>query len=288
MSPGRGHEPTNLSNLERWLFEWAGAVGVSPGRLRRRVAVLAVAGMLDGLRRDDDDGPAFVVKGGSALELRFGFRARTSKDLDATYRGNVADAAGLVAAAVEVGWHGFAGRVVDVEEIAVPGMTLRPVRFKIKLAFRGKPYATLPMEVSGPEGGALDDIDTVVVAPLDPLGLPAPETVPCLSVRYQVAQKLHACTDPLDGEPNDRVHDLADLMLLDELLTQDDLRAVHHACVDIFTLRNRQPWPPALTAADHWPGLWRRLVDDDAFPVESLDDAISHVRDLIIRIDAAH
>ena len=41
-----------------------------------------------------------------------------------------------------------------------------------------------------------------------------------MGVLYQVAQKIHARTTPdTDSHVNDRAHDLADLLLLDELGT---------------------------------------------------------------------
>ncbi len=143
------------------------------------------------------------------------------------------------------------------------------------------------MEVAAPEGDALSRVDTVEVS-LDPVGLPAPPTVPCLSVRYQIAQKLHACTDPLDGQrANDRAHDLADLILLEELLEDGEMADVRSACLDVFTIRDRQPWPPALVAPPHWPVLWDAIVEEDRFPVTDLADAVQRVRTLISRIDAA-
>jgi hypothetical protein len=193
----------------------------------------------------------------------------------------------MVKAAVETGWHGFTGRVIEVEDVEVPGMAVRPVRFKVKLAYKRKPYGTLPMEVAAPEGAALGDVDRVVVAPLDPVGLPAPEAVSCLSIRYQIAQKLHACTDTFDGEkPNDRAHDLADLILLEELVEDSALTEVRSACIETFGLRNRQSWPPALVVPQHWPALWALVVEEDRFPVESLEEAAARVRALIARIDA--
>jgi hypothetical protein len=122
---------------------------------------------------------------------------------------------------------------------------------------------------------------------LDPVGLPNPPDVPCLSVRYQIAQKLHACTDPLDGQrPNDRAHDLADLILLEELLDDNELGDVRAACIDVFNVRAKHPWPPALVPPDHWPALWTAIVDQDDFPVTALIDAVERVRTLISRIEA--
>lgn len=101
-------------------------------------------------------------------------------------------------------------------------------------------------------------------------------------------RKLHACSDPLDGQrSNDRARDLADLILLEELLDDDDMADVRSACVDVFTVRNRQPWPPALVAPAHWSALWDAIVDEDHFPVTALDDAVARVRNLVTRIDSA-
>lgn len=202
------------------------------------------------------------------------------------YRGALDDAVAEVDTAVATEWNGFVGRVTRIGRVEVPGLQLQPVRFEIKLTFKGKPFSTVPMEVAAPEGDALRRVDTVEVS-LDPVGLPVPPTVPCLSVRYQIAQKLHACTDPLEGQlPNDRAHDLAHLILLEELLDADlvDVRA---ACVDVFSIRDRQPWPPALVAPPHWPRLWNAIVEEDHFPVIALHEAVERVRALIERIDAA-
>jgi hypothetical protein len=286
VSLSRDRQPGDRSHLQRWLTEWAAAEGVPAGRLQRRVSVLVVSAMLDHLR-DEDGNHRFVAKGGAALEMRFGSRARTSKDFDAVYRGVLDDAVAEVDEAVGTEWHGFVGRVTKVSRVEVPGLAVQPVRFEVKLNFKGKPFGTVPMEVAAPEGEVLSRVDTVEVS-LDPVGLPAPPTVSCLSVRYQIAQKLHACTDPLDGQrPNDRAHDLADLILLEELLDDAEMADVRSACLDVFTIRDRQPWPPALVAPPHWPALWEAIVEEDRFPVSDLADAVERVRTLIRRIDSS-
>lgn len=286
MTLTRRTAPATLSILQRWLTQWADAEGVTVGRLQRRVGVLVISAMLDHLR-DEDGSHRFVAKGGAALELRFGSRARTSKDYDSVYRGALDEAVGEVEAAVDRTWNGFSGRITRVAQVEVPGLATKLARFEVKLAYKGKPFVTIPMEVAAPEGAALGVVDTVEVS-LEPVGLPAPPSVPCLSVRYQVAQKLHACTDPLDGErPNDRAHDLAGLILLEELLGDDDMAKVRTACVDVFTTRDRQAWPPALVTPAHWGLLWTAIVEEGDLPVTALDEAVGRVRGLIERIDAA-
>jgi hypothetical protein len=49
---------------------------------------------------------------------------------------------------------------------------------------------------------------------LDPRA--SPDTLATLALRFQIAQKLHACTDPHDSPAsiNDRPRDVVDLLLL--------------------------------------------------------------------------
>lgn len=281
----RGRPAANLQGLERWLTEWSVTEGVTAGRLRRRVGVVAVAAMLDGCR-DTAGAHLFQVKGGSALELRFGAGARTSKDLDALYRGVIAEVPDVIAGALAAGWSGFGGRVARAELIRT-GQRVEPMRVNAKLTYRGRPYLELPIEVSAPEGRSAASPDAVQVRPLVEVGLAAPETVPCMSLRYQIAQKLHACTEPItDGRVNERVRDVADLLIIDELAGATlDVAEVRDACVEVFELRARHPWPPALVAPELWTALWRRIVDEDDFPITDLGEALARARAFIERID---
>lgn len=63
------------------------------------------------------------------------------------------------------------------------------------------------------------EVDRVPAKPLDHLGLSGPSDVPCVAVRWQIAQKLHACTEALTAERrNDRFRDLIDILLLWDLV----------------------------------------------------------------------
>ncbi len=82
--------------------------------------------------------------------------------------------------------------------------------------------ATVPVEVAPEEAGVAREHDPVEAADRDSLtalGLPRPGPVPCITVRWQLAQKFHACTDHLDGiRPNDRARDLPDILVLGAFL----------------------------------------------------------------------
>jgi hypothetical protein len=95
----------------------------------------------------------------------------------------------------------------------------------IKLAYKGKPWGTVQLEVAPAEGHAGQEIDRVPARPLDPVQIEGPERIACVSVRYQIAQKIHACTEIYtDGRENDRFRDLIDLQLLRDLIEDGGLR----------------------------------------------------------------
>lgn len=283
----RDHAPGDRSHLERLLSEWAGQAAVPAGRLRRTVGVTVVMSMVEACR-DPEGAPLFIFAGGAAMELRLGLRARTSQDLDAAYRGTMSEAAALIKAAIETDWHGFTGRAVAEETVPVPWMPVPPLRLQIRLAYKDKAFITIPFEFAPPEGASTHLPESVVPAlRLDHLGLSGPERVPCLSVQYQIAQKIHACTDPgADGHGNSRVHDVLDILLLEELIAEDALATVREACVEVFGLRQRHAWPPKAARWDRWEFLWQALVDARE-ATQPLSDALRQLDELIARIDGA-
>src|SRR6266545_3484663 len=84
MTPDR-KPPFNVQVLQRWVGELAREQGIAPGRVQRWISFMVVAAMLDHARDENED-PVFVLKGGAAMELRLGLRARATKDYDTAYR----------------------------------------------------------------------------------------------------------------------------------------------------------------------------------------------------------
>lgn len=103
-------------------------------------------------------------------------------------------------------------------------MPVKPRRFTAKLSYRGRAFASVPVEVSSVEVGNADQFDTLTSDALGLVGVPTTVAVPCMTIPWQIAQKLHAVTAVLE-EPkvNDRAHDLVDLQLLEGLLPDADL-----------------------------------------------------------------
>ena len=157
--------PGDRGHLGRLLDLWARDTEelVTSGRLRRLVGVTAIIQMLDGLK-DEEGREQIAFKGGAALELRFGFRARASNDLDGAYRGEVTEAIGLIDEAVRRGWSGFTGRTTEGEQIIGTGLAVAPVRFRVKLLYKEKDFVTVPMELSPVEGHSLDQLEVLPAA----------------------------------------------------------------------------------------------------------------------------
>lgn len=282
--------PTNLRSLQDRLARVAQQQGVVSGRLQRHIAMIVVA-QLAATLTDDTGVPVLLVKGGSSLELRRGIPdSRTSKDFDAVARRDVETVHQKLADAGESGWEGFTATFTVPEEINVPGMPVKPRRFVAKLKYRGKPFASVPIEVSTVEAGNADQFDLLSSDALGLVGVAAAIAVPCMTIPWQIAQKLHAVTAvPEQHKVNDRAHDLVDLQLLDDLLSDTDLAQTRSACVAVFGARAQHPWPPTVAALPHWPAIYRAASEglEHLELAATVDAAAAAVQRLVGRIDGA-
>lgn len=281
--------PSNLRSLRDRLAQAARREGVIFGRLQHHVAVLVVAQFASSLT-DGSGIPLLLVKGGSALELRRGIPdSRTSNDLDAVARHDIEPVHERLADAAEVGWEGFTGVLTPPEDIEVPGLPVKPCRFVVKLKYRGQPFASIPVEVSTVEADNATVFDAVSSDALQLIGLPATHPVPCMTLPWQIAQKLHACTAPMpDGRTNDRAHDLVDLQVLEALVHDSSLERVSAACAAIFEARAQQTWPPQVVAQPHWKPIYARALDgiEHLELAPTIADAVDRVQRFVDRIDA--
>jgi hypothetical protein len=241
---------------------------------------MALIGALDRVRAND--GPRFLVKGGVSIELRLGLRVRATKDVDLVFRGDADEMLDALEEAFERPFVGFAfRRKGEVEDIRDTGSR----RLEVQLGFGGRDWQTLQLEIAMPEA---DEIELVPVAVgIGDFGLDGPEEVACLSLRFQVAQKLHAVTEQPPGRENLRFWDLIDLMLLEKLIG-DDLAEVREAAEAIFIARGTHEWPPQLVVPEPWREPYARTASEvDADLPGDVDQAAKRVRALVARIEAS-
>ncbi len=150
--------------------------------------------------------------------------------------------------------------------------------------FRGRSWATLRLDVAAPDSRSIDG-EFVPAIPLDEFGIAGPEAIPCLSLRYQIAQKLHAVTERFPSGDNERFRDLIDLIICRDLVERMD--EVKKACRDTFAARGKHTWPPELVVPDIWTEPYSALAEEMDFPIAAVEEAAAEVRELITAIDAA-
>ena len=232
--------------------------------------------------------PDGVVKGGTAMKLRIGESgSRFTPDFDASRRAGLSidDYQILLAENLQKGWGGFSGTLVvrvPAEPIGVSDdYIMRP--FDIKLSYNGKSLKTMRFELGHDEIGSTATSVIVVAKDIlglfEELGLPTPNPVPVLATEHQIAQKLHACTNPDKRGGNERAHDLVDLQLLVES-DPPNLVKLNEAGARLFAARRVGTWPPKVV---NWSG-WKSIYEEAAVGLEVLptvEDAIGWANSLL-------
>jgi hypothetical protein len=274
--------PGNVSHLQRLIGDHAADRGMPPARLQRWLNAMIVTAVLDRVR-DEDGEPIFLLKGGLALELRLRLRARATGDYDAAFRARTEEIIDRLDDALAVPWNSF-NLTRDAPE-SIPNT--RAVRVRLRLSYKGRSWGSVQLEMAPVEGRMGRELDRVATMSLHPLQVPLPEAANCISLRYQVAQKLHACTEVFDeGRENDRFRDIMDMLLVEDLLYDVGLAHVREACVDIFAVRDKHTWPPIVTVYDSWRVPFAALARENSFTPEDIDEAAATLTALIAAIDA--
>jgi hypothetical protein len=220
------------------------------------------------------------------MELRFGINARASRDYDAAFRDRAEGMLDALDRALAEDWSGFQLQRTEPETVRGTHAT----RMDIRLAYKGKRWGTVQLEVAPTEGNAGLEIDRVPAQPLDRVQLVGPDLIACVSVRYQIAQKIHACTEAHPGgRDNDRFRDLIDLRLLRDIVTFNggSMAAVRDACVEIFDLRAKHAWPPEVTVYPAWTDGFAAMAADIDFHTDDVEVSAAELRAFIAEIDAA-
>ena len=262
--PDRGKPPTSRRHLDQWVQQAQQSAGVAVGRLGWLVASSVVIAALQRARSEDGH-PRFLLKGGAYLEVRLGLRARATKDIDTMFRGDFSEFEAVLDEALAQSWGAVELIRTELEPIIGARRVVKPFRFRVKLLVNGQPWRTVEVETAAAEGASDVKVEVFAAPPLNHFGLPSAVETAGIVFDYQVAQKLHAGTDPHDppSRRNDRSRDMVDLLLIrDAFYWQgQNLSALRAACVDIFQTRaadagalgiDVRTWPPRATAHDHW------------------------------------
>jgi hypothetical protein len=181
--------------------------------------------------------PIFFVKGGVAMELRLGLAARATKDLDIGLCLPPEEVVPAFDDALAIGYGDF--RLRRQGEATVLDNGARQLRVRIE--YLENPFATVDVDLAS----ASTETDTEPIEPfvLAELDLATPRVVPCLAINEQIAQKVHATTEPDPrGRQNARFRDIIDILLLNDRL-RPDAAELYAACERVFASRQTHPWP---------------------------------------------
>lgn len=232
--------------------------------------------------------PDGVVKGGSALRLRFGLDAtRMTVDFDTARKNGIVDFIAALSSGLKAGWSGFSGEVLRREPAKPRNVPAEYVMqpFDVKLQYAHQPWCTVRLEVGYDEIGDAQTAEPFLSADIldvfKALCLEEPRPVPLMPLTHQVAQKLHGVSDP----GGSRAHDLVDLQLV-YAHGEVDAREIRRIAERLFANRRRQTWPPMVVKGEAWDSLYADAARD--LPVLSnCDEAVSWANNLISRISKA-
>jgi predicted nucleotidyltransferase component of viral defense system len=227
-------------------------------RLRKRVAFERLLARLVAIAPD-----AWVLKGGFALELRLGNRARSTRDVDVDWQLASADVAELLREATDL-------ELDDYFEFTVERGSLGDdldggERWAVDAIVAGRLFERVAIDIGFDEPVLAPD----AVASSELLafaGVP-PTTVRAIAIEQHLAEKLHAYTRIYaSGRTSSRVKDLVDVDVIANT-TVIDAAELPEAVDATFTRRGTHPVPAALPPppAD-WAPAWRRLAADVPVP----------------------
>jgi len=292
-------EPVSAKVLNTWIAQAEGKLGdeAKGGRLgwlvASSVAIAAVQRAIDAEGRH-----LFLLKGGTLLQHRLPATARTTKDVDGLIRGDLDKFILALDEALDEPWGPLTLRRGEVETVNVPTKLVKPRRFDIILELRGVTWRRIQFEVSPDEAGVSNEQEAIEPPPLAGFGLPDPDALVGIAMRFQIAQKLHAVSDPHEPPDsiNDRARDVVDLLLLRDLAASTGsptLAEIRPAAKAVFAARADEAaqlglatraWPPLLAAHPHWTNDFARAAASGGVAL-SLDDAVAEVNAWIKEVD---
>jgi hypothetical protein len=293
-------QPASAAILNQWIVQAEGKLGqeAKGGRLGWLVASSVAIACVQ--RAIDVDGrQLFLLKGGTLLQHRLSATARPTKDVDGLVRGDLDAFLLALEDALAEPWGPLTLRRGEVEVVNVPTKIVKPRRFDIIIALRGVTWRRIQFEVSADESGIGQDFEVIEPPPVSGFGLPDPEALVAIAMRFQIAQKIHAVSDPHEPPEsiNDRARDVVDLLLLRDLAETGSptLAEIHAAGAALFQARADEAqqlglpartWPPTVVGHAHWGDDYKRAAAPASIEL-SLDAAVAEINAWIGQVDKA-
>jgi len=254
--------------------------------LRKRVGFERFLARLQAL----EDSP-WVLKGAFALDLRFGRRARTTRDLDlgigaplaGTRRPEPTEIGNLLREGAGHALPDFFAFAVGEADVILQEPTAQAYRFTVRASLADRPFDDFRVDVGTglPTVAPIEEIpesDTLAFAGITPTRFRA------VSLAQHFAEKVHALTFPWKDRENTRVKDLLDLALILKMRPPDPGSA-RSAVEAVFNRRDTHPLP--LTIPDpppSWSVGYSSTAAELGFSVVNMDEAVELLRTYWVRL----
>jgi predicted nucleotidyltransferase component of viral defense system len=237
------------------------STGVGLSRLRKRVVFERLLARLVSVASD-----AWVLKGGFALELRLGSRARSTRDVDLDWLLGEDDVGELLRQAAALELDDYFDFTIE-STVAADDLAGGGERWAVDAVLAGRLFERVAIDIGF--GAPVLKPDSVVSSQLLAFADLQPTTVRALAIEQHVAEKLHAYTRTYArGQSSSRVKDLVDVVVIART-TELDARHLRHAIDAIFSRRAAQPVP---STVPHPPADWARSWGTLAAHVAADDD----------------
>lgn len=294
--PPKDRTPNSARVLDSWVRDAEKIMGSRGERTRWVLASTVVTAALQRAVAVDQT-PLFLLKGGVFIERSLNLKARATKDVDTLFRGALEELEHAIDGALAAQWGIFELSRSPLETIDRTPVTFKPRRFFVYLDIHGVRWAKIKVEVSFSEGAADKKHDMITSPSTAFFGIEQPANVATITMAYQVAQKLHACTDPHEPpfEENTRVRDIVDLLLIKWAFYPQgsELQSIREAAVDVFDARAaeavkhgraRREWPPTVASNAIWDSTWSAPAREGGVAL-TLPEAIDAVQAWITEIE---
>ena len=222
----------------------------------------------------------WLIKGGYAMEMRLGARARTTRDVDAAVRVPLGEASDILAAAASARLDDWFEFEVGRPDQAATGAPQGGLRFPIRCLLDGRLFESFHLDVGA--GDPLPrEVEYLTGPPLLEFAGIAPARVQAYPLVQQLAEKVHALTRPYVSGEASRVKDLIDILLIGQM-RDFTVEALRDALTSTFGARNTHRLPQQLpTPPRSWRRPFSRLAAELDAPWSDLGEAATGAKEFL-------
>ena len=211
----------------------------------------------------------WILKGGLALQLRIGSRARTTKDMDLL---NLSGADNLgemlsMAGRIDLGdWFAFE---IDSQPTPLPEEA-RSVRYPIHSLLDGREFESFHVDIAVVDP-VISPADVLMTPPILAFAEIPPTSIPCYPLPQHLAEKVHAYSRLYIDRENSRVKDLVDILLIAQE-NRLDAGLLYRSIQETFAVRQTHPLPSILPEPpSSWSLPYRKLAGEVGLSEDDLE-----------------